>query len=311
MALTGSSLVAIIILFITCSRINAQTAIQRSELLREKIRELGELIVDLIQTEYNVTSINKHMFDVAFEPSVGVSVDPEGKALKNSSMVYVWTQNNTVSTFSSLHDMIVGSMGDPVSLAPHVDAQDAPNKHDSMPSRGTGGGRGSSAARSASASRSGSGGRFGSGAGTFASGIGGTRPHIWIFVGGGHGGHGYRYSDDREYDPEKDTNSTAVQLEISLCFGLHKSRQSCSAKVDALAEKISHDHYERIQTSVSWISIKEVAEYCLYFVLFMSILFILFIIVRLVQRRKLNTNQPPLPSPLHELRGPLVGQNNR
>ena len=47
----------------------------------------------------------------------------------------------------------------------------------------------------------------------------------------------YRWSDDEEYDWKADTASDAVRMEISLCFGRHKSRESCSAKVDAMLEK--------------------------------------------------------------------------
>jgi hypothetical protein len=52
-----------------------------------------------------------------------------------------------------------------------------------------------------------------------------NRPYIW--------------TDDEEYDYGADPSSDGIRMEISLCFGRHKSREGCSAKVDAMLEKLA------------------------------------------------------------------------
>lgn len=100
-------------------------------------------------------------------------------------------------------------------------------------------------------SSSNAGGIFSSSSSTDYTGSGYTRPHIWVFVHGHHHhGHtgstgsysrGYKYSDDSEFKIENDKDVNDVRVELSICFGKHKSRESCAAKVDAMVDKFSYE----------------------------------------------------------------------
>jgi hypothetical protein len=49
----------------------------------------------------------------------------------------------------------------------------------------------------------------------------------------------YRFSNDSVYAKDEDLIEETVRMEISLCFGKHKSRESCSGKVDAMVERLA------------------------------------------------------------------------
>ena len=47
--------------------------------------------------------------------------------------------------------------------------------------------------------------------------------------------------DSEESAAENGQINDDVRMEISLCFGAHKARESCSAKVDAMLEKMAKE----------------------------------------------------------------------
>jgi hypothetical protein len=51
----------------------------------------------------------------------------------------------------------------------------------------------------------------------------------------------YEWKDDARYEYEQDSDSDVVRFEISLCFGRHKSRESCSDKVDSMLGKLARE----------------------------------------------------------------------
>uniref|UniRef100_A0A915DBF6 Uncharacterized protein n=1 Tax=Ditylenchus dipsaci TaxID=166011 RepID=A0A915DBF6_9BILA len=205
---------------------------------------MGIAIVELLRNEYDVPYVTKESFKVQFQPSIGISVDPDGTAKANESMVYLWTPNNNQSAFLSMRDLMYGKLAIRQKRAPKGGGGGGRGGGGGFRG-GAGGGRGSSAARSASRA-----GMSSAGGASFGSGIGGVRPHVWLYV-GSNSRAGYSYQNDEEYERDKDVDSTATRMEISLCFGKHKSRESCSAKVDAMMEKLSTEVsfslFEKIQ----------------------------------------------------------------
>jgi len=299
---------------------------KRSAEIEERIRDLAKFIVAELETEYPDVfwpqgELSVQLGNRNFTPSVGISIDPEGKADSKNSMVYLWApkQNRSDAVFVNTTTLI-GSppkpfpielgdhLGDTVQLIttdggsgsenpePEGEGLNDPahilvkrrQRHHSLRrfkrkggggggGRGGGGfggggrggagagGRGFSAARSASsASRSSSFGRSAA-AGSSRAGIGGTRPFVWVYVGGGgyhHGGMApaQAYARDKDFNPDSDTNSESIRIEVSICFGRHKSRESCSAKVDSMVEKFAYEKFEQSGSStetiryLSWLS---------------------------------------------------------
>uniref|UniRef100_A0A914DPT6 Uncharacterized protein n=1 Tax=Acrobeloides nanus TaxID=290746 RepID=A0A914DPT6_9BILA len=219
-------------------------AIAASEEIQALLEKLTHLIAARIENEYHKIpenySLTGKLKNKTYKTSIGISVDPNGTATPGKSMVYIFDPTKPEAAFfniTTLFNYPLIELGDPVTLDNEASEKSSRNKRNPEPKfvggRGGGGGggrggggRGSSAARSASKSSS-SRNSFGSGGGVFASGVGGARPHLWLFVGGSSSSRSsnYRYISDNEYDAENDTDSTDQACEKRKCsFEERKNR---------------------------------------------------------------------------------------
>jgi hypothetical protein len=67
--------------------------------------------VEQLQTQYKVPYAIKEQLKDHFRPSIGVSIDPDGNAKANKSMVYLWTPNSKSSVLPSFDDLLKKDYG--------------------------------------------------------------------------------------------------------------------------------------------------------------------------------------------------------
>jgi len=222
--------------------------LETSSEVRQKLTDLAKLVSRLLDEEYAATELlaNKSLLNQTsfneLRPSLGVSVDWEGGYELDKSMVYLWAPRTANHSAVGNSDKVFLNITEAINRE-----KEAMKREKRSPKGGSGGGgRGASGARASSAGR-GSSGKFSSGSSSSgyyrsSSTSSGQSYHsapsysTWVVV-YGHGGSHPGASSWSESGSGGVANDTSVRMEVSICFGKHRTGESCSSKVHDMVEK--------------------------------------------------------------------------